>query len=118
MIKPVRIMVQNACQETEITVTPPRPPVDRRKGGLRRSVASYGYGISAGNASDPGNRHDSQLLAPNLIAATASRRRRTLRRTVDMAELVVGQHGGSGRVGTYILSGASRSRCACRRSPT
>jgi hypothetical protein len=32
MIKPARIM-QNACKEVEITVTPPRPPVDRHKGG-------------------------------------------------------------------------------------
>ena len=31
MIKPVRIVLQNACREVEITVTPHRPPVDRRK---------------------------------------------------------------------------------------
>ncbi len=50
MIKPVRIMLQDACQEMEITVTPPSvPAVGRRKGGLRRSVASDGYGIPAGH---------------------------------------------------------------------
>jgi hypothetical protein len=39
-------------------------PVDRRKGGLKRSVASDGHGIPLGIASAPGNRHDSPLLAP------------------------------------------------------
>jgi hypothetical protein len=43
-------------------------PVDRRKGGLKRSVASDGYGIPLGIASAPGNRHDSPLLAPTLQA--------------------------------------------------
>ena len=45
-------------------------PVDRRKGGLKRSVASDGYGIPLGIASAPGNRHDSPLLAPTLQAAS------------------------------------------------
>ncbi len=49
MIKPVRIMVQNACQEMEIRVTPPRAPRWTRTGGLKRSVASDGYGIPAGH---------------------------------------------------------------------
>jgi Transposase DDE domain len=44
-------------------------PVDRRKGGLKRSVATEGYGIPLGIASAPGNRHDSPLLAPTLAAA-------------------------------------------------
>lgn len=44
-------------------------PVDRRKGGLKRSVASDGHGIPLGIASAPGNRHDSPLLAPTLAAA-------------------------------------------------
>src|SRR5438477_8196740 len=44
-------------------------PVDRRKGGLKRSVASDGEGIPLGIASAPGNRHDSPLLAPTLQAA-------------------------------------------------
>jgi hypothetical protein len=39
-------------------------PVDRRKGGLKRSVASDGYGIPLGIASAGANRHDSPLLAP------------------------------------------------------
>ena len=46
-------------------------PVDRRKGGLKRSVASDGYGIPLGIASAPGNRHDSPLLKPTLQAASA-----------------------------------------------
>jgi hypothetical protein len=44
-------------------------PVDRRKGGLKRSVASDGYGIPLGVASAGANRHDSPLLAPTLRAA-------------------------------------------------
>ena len=34
MIKPVWIMLQNSCQEIGIMAAPPRPPADRRKGGL------------------------------------------------------------------------------------
>jgi len=44
-------------------------PVDRRKGGLKRSVATENYGIPLGIASAPANRHDSPLLAPTLKAA-------------------------------------------------
>jgi len=44
-------------------------PVDRRKGGLKRSVATDNYGIPRGIASAPANRHDSPLLAPTLQAA-------------------------------------------------
>jgi hypothetical protein len=44
-------------------------PVDRRKGGLKRSVASDGYGVPLGIASAGANRHDSPLLAPTLEAA-------------------------------------------------
>ena len=44
-------------------------PVDRRKGGLKRSVASDRHGIPLGVVSAPGNRHDSPLLAPTLEAA-------------------------------------------------
>jgi hypothetical protein len=46
-------------------------PVDRRKGGLKRSVATEGYGIPLGIASAGANRHDSPLLAPTLHAASA-----------------------------------------------
>jgi hypothetical protein len=46
-------------------------PVDRRKGGLKRSVATEGYGIPLGIASAGANRHDSPLLAPTLAAASA-----------------------------------------------
>ena len=45
-------------------------PVDRRKGGLKRSVASDGQGIPLGIAAAPGNRHDSPLLKPTLQAAS------------------------------------------------
>ena len=45
-------------------------PVDRRKGGLKRSVASDGHGIPLGIASAGANRHDSPLLAPTLQAAS------------------------------------------------
>jgi hypothetical protein len=44
-------------------------PVDRRKGGLKRSTATDGYGIPLGIASAGANRHDSPLLAPTLAAA-------------------------------------------------
>ena len=44
-------------------------PVDRRKGGLKRSVATEDYGIPLGIAAAGANRHDSLLLAPTLQAA-------------------------------------------------
>src|SRR6266516_7407073 len=45
-------------------------PVDRRKGGLKRSLATEGYGIPLGIAAAGANRHDSPLLAPTLAAAS------------------------------------------------
>lgn len=44
-------------------------PVDRRKGGLKRSVACDGYGIPIGIVSVGANRHDSPLLRPTFAAA-------------------------------------------------
>ena len=44
--------------------------MDRRKGGLKRSVASDGEGIPLGIAAAAGNRHDSPLLRPTLQAAS------------------------------------------------
>lgn len=44
-------------------------PVDRRKGGLKRSVATEGYGVPLGIVSAGANRHDSPLLSPTLAAA-------------------------------------------------
>jgi Transposase DDE domain len=44
-------------------------PVDRRKGGLKRSVATENYGIPLGITAAGANRHDSPLLAPTLRAA-------------------------------------------------
>jgi hypothetical protein len=44
-------------------------PVDRRKGGLKRSTATDAYGIPLGIVSAGANRHDSPLLAPTLRAA-------------------------------------------------
>jgi Transposase DDE domain len=44
-------------------------PVDRRKGGLKRSVATEGYGIPLGITAAGAHRHDSPLLAPTLQAA-------------------------------------------------
>lgn len=44
-------------------------PVDRRKGELRRYVASDGQGIPLGIAAAAGNWHDSPLLRPTLQAA-------------------------------------------------
>ena len=41
-------------------------PVDRRKGGLKRSTATDGNGIPLGAVVAPGNRHDSPLLDPTL----------------------------------------------------
>ena len=43
--------------------------MDLRKGGLKRSLASDGYGIPLGIASAGADRHDSPLLAPTLKAA-------------------------------------------------
>ena len=45
-------------------------PVDRRKGGLKRSVATEGKGIPLGLVSAGANRHDSPLLGPTLAQAT------------------------------------------------
>jgi hypothetical protein len=45
-------------------------PVDRRKGGLKRSVCVEGYGIPLGLVSAGANRHDSPLLEPTLRAAS------------------------------------------------
>src|SRR5262249_10923159 len=42
-------------------------PVDRRKGGLKRSVATEGYGIPLGIAAAGAHRHDAPLLAPTLL---------------------------------------------------
>ena len=44
-------------------------PVDRRKGGLKRSVATEDHGIPLGIAAAGAHRHDSPLLAPTLAAA-------------------------------------------------
>jgi hypothetical protein len=46
-------------------------PVDRRKGGLKRSVATEARGVPLGIVSAGANRHDSPLLAPTLEAAAA-----------------------------------------------
>ena len=45
-------------------------PVDRRKGGLKRSVATEGAGVPLGVVTAGANRHDSPLLGPTLHAAT------------------------------------------------
>jgi len=46
-------------------------PVDRRKGGLKRSVATDAAGIPIGIVSAPANRNDSPLLEATLDAAVA-----------------------------------------------
>src|SRR5215472_5308120 len=46
-------------------------PVDRRKGGLKRSVATEDYGIPLGIVCAGANRHDSPLPAPTLVAASS-----------------------------------------------
>lgn len=48
-----------------------KSPVDRGKGGIKRSVVVDGKGIPLGSVSAPANRHDSPLLAPTLDAAGA-----------------------------------------------
>jgi hypothetical protein len=48
-----------------------RSPVDRGKGGVKRSVAVDGRGIPLGTVTAPANRHDSPLLGPTLDAARA-----------------------------------------------
>jgi transposase len=47
-----------------------RNPVDRGKGGLKRSMAVDAKGIPLGTITAPANRHDSPLLVPTLKAAT------------------------------------------------
>jgi hypothetical protein len=44
-------------------------PVDRRKGGLKRSVATENHGIPLGITCAGASAHDSPLLAPTLAAA-------------------------------------------------
>lgn len=46
-------------------------PVDRRKGGLKRSAAAEATGVPLGLVSAGANRHDSPLLAPTLAQAQA-----------------------------------------------
>jgi hypothetical protein len=46
-------------------------PVDRGKGGLKRSMATEARGIPVGLVSAPANRHDSPLLGPTLDAVEA-----------------------------------------------
>ena len=47
-----------------------RSPVDRGKGGLKRSMAVDAEGIPLGAVSAPANRHDSPLVVPTLEAAS------------------------------------------------
>jgi IS5 family transposase len=47
-----------------------RNPVDRGKGGIKRSVAVDASGIPLGTITAPANRHDSPLLVPTLKAAS------------------------------------------------
>jgi hypothetical protein len=51
-------------------------PVDRRKGGIKRSQATDADGIPIGIIAAPANRHDSPLLAPTLDAAITQTRTR------------------------------------------
>jgi transposase len=46
-------------------------PVDRRKGGLKRSVATEASGVPLGIVAAGANRHDSPLLEPTFAAAAA-----------------------------------------------
>ena len=46
-----------------------RNPVDRGKGGIKRSVAVDAKGIPLGTITAPANRHDSPLLLPTIKAA-------------------------------------------------
>jgi hypothetical protein len=48
-----------------------RSPVDRGKGGLKRSTQVEAEGIPLGVVSAPANRHDSPLLKPTIEAAAA-----------------------------------------------
>ena len=47
-----------------------RNPVDRGKGGVKRSMAVDAEGIPLGCVSAPANRHDSPLLVPTLEATS------------------------------------------------
>ena len=61
-------------------------PVDRGKGGLKRSVATEGTGVPVGIVSAGANRHDSPLLAPTLAQVAA-----------QVGPAARGCHGPSGR---------------------
>jgi hypothetical protein len=77
-------------------------PVDRRKGGLKRSVASDGDGIPLGLVSAPAQRHDLPLLAPTLAAArsqAAPMAGGSRRRGVRCPELRPGTDRAVGQVG-------------------
>jgi hypothetical protein len=49
-----------------------KSPVDRGKGGIKRSTAVDASGIPIGAVTDSANRHDSPLLVPTLEHACAS----------------------------------------------
>ena len=49
-----------------------RSPVDRGKGGIKRSTAVDAMGIPLGTVTAPANRHDSPLLVPTLEHASDS----------------------------------------------
>jgi hypothetical protein len=47
-----------------------RSPVDRGKGGIKRSMAVDARGIPLGTTTAPANHHDSPLLVPTLMAVS------------------------------------------------
>ncbi|SIM86047.1 IS5 family transposase [Micromonospora cremea] len=51
-----------------------RSPVDRGKGGMKRSTGVDGYGIPLGITSAPANRHDSPLLRDTFTACSTQLR--------------------------------------------
>lgn len=64
-----------------------RNPVDRGKGGIKRSVVVDGKGIPLGSVSAPANRHDSPLLAP----------------TLDAARALISEHAEQGPLGEFLM---------------
>jgi hypothetical protein len=99
-------------------------PVDRRKGGLKRSVASDGDGIPLGLVSAPAHGHDLPLLAPTLAAArsqAAPMAGGSRRRGVRCPELRPGTDRAVGQVGdderSYRWSSLGAARWWSARPP-
>jgi hypothetical protein len=75
--KMIGLELDDWCADGCITKAPAKSeasgpsPVDRRKGGLKRSTMTDAYGIPLAVAAAGANRHDSKLLEPTIEATKA-----------------------------------------------